>query len=372
MDDCKILKKPARAVNLDLLRIIAMLLIIFLHSIDHSGVLENVAPGSFTYYYVYYGYSLSQVCVNVYVLISGYFLVSSAFKIKKLIFLWAETVFYSLVLRIIFIATGVKSFSVASIVSCLVPVTTGRYWFITIYFAMYLVSPFLGAAIRKLSKNQLGLLNMVLFVLFSVWSSVHPSIAGVNSGGGWGLAWFVVLYLTAAWIRLYYVPTYRIAVKTAAFFLLPLAVSLLLLFANLSGIGIIKSIVLNLYKYDSVSSYIASVLLMLIFINLRVPDGKFAKFIIHVSPLTFGVYLIHAHADVSPWLWDFLDLPSKMGSIFFPFIQVAAVLAVFIACCLIDFVRKPIAKCLCCTKPVELVLDKAEKCKTALVKAFSK
>ena len=40
MSETKINRKP-RSANMDLLRIVSMLLIILLHSIDHSGVLEQ-------------------------------------------------------------------------------------------------------------------------------------------------------------------------------------------------------------------------------------------------------------------------------------------------------------------------------------------
>ena len=192
-----------RNANMDLLRIVSMLLIIFLHSIDHSGVLEAAIPGTGMYYYVYFGYYLAQVCVNCFVLLSGYFMIESKFRPSKLITLWLEVVFYSLVIRIIWFATGQKAFSIVSLISCFFPVLTGRYWFITIYFGLYLISPFLNIAIRAMTKRQFTALNLILFVLFSVWNSLHPSIAGMNSGGGWGLAWFIVLYFAAAWFRLY-------------------------------------------------------------------------------------------------------------------------------------------------------------------------
>lgn len=212
-------KAKERNVGLDALRIVSMLLIILLHSIDHSGVIEAAdAAGGIIGWYTRFLYMLVQVCVNCYVLLSGYFLVESKFRLQKLVALWMEVVFYSLVLRVVFIATGYKAFSIGSLVSCCVPIFTGRYWFITIYFGLYLVSPFLNVLIHAMTKKQHTSLNLVLFILMSVMVSVSPNFMGMNSGAGWGLAWFVTLYLLAAWFRRYYQPTGKVVVKIAGWF----------------------------------------------------------------------------------------------------------------------------------------------------------
>lgn len=209
-------KAKERNVGLDALRIVSMLLIILLHSIDHSGVIEAAdAAGGIIGWYTRFLYMLVQVCVNCYVLLSGYFLVESKFRLQKLVALWMEVVFYSLVLRVVFIAIGYKAFSIGSLVSCFVPIFTGRYWFITIYFGLYLVSPFLNILIHAMTKKQHTTLNVALFILMSVMVSVHPRFAGMNSGAGWGLAWFVTLYLLAAWFRRYYQPTGKAFAKIA-------------------------------------------------------------------------------------------------------------------------------------------------------------
>ena len=215
-------KKVARNMNMDLLRIVSMLFIVLLHSIDHSGVLEKaINCESVIDIYVMYVYAFTRVCVNCYVLLSGYFLVKSKFRLHKLIALWMEVVFYSFVIKLIFMITGQTAFSIVSLASGFFPILTGRYWFVTIYFALYLIAPFLNKAIYAMDKREFTMFNIVLGVLFSVWSSIHPAIAGVNSGGGWGLAWFVVLYFAAAWFRLYYVPCYRYIGKIVLVFLIP-------------------------------------------------------------------------------------------------------------------------------------------------------
>lgn len=330
-----------RDSNLDLLRIVSMFLIIFLHSIDHSGVLEQAnVHGGGTYVYVYFAYALCQVCVNCYVMLSGYYLVNSKFRIQKLIALWMEVVFYSVVLRMLFMVTGHHVFSGTSLLSCFVPVLTGRYWFITIYVGLYLIFPFLNKFVYALGRKEHAALNVCLFFLFSVMVSIYPSFAGMNSGGGWGLAWFVVLYLLAAWLRLYYKPKCKPVIWIGAFLLIPFLMAAGQFVGNWTGIGVLKRMVANWYRYDSVPVYLMTLALFVMFLNIQVKNTRVQKAVCAVAPLTLGVYLIHAHANVSPWLWGTLNLPQYMGHAWFPLVQLGCVIAIFVICIAIDALRR--------------------------------
>ena len=335
-------EKKQRNANMDLLRIVSMLLIIFLHSIDHSGVLENAAAsGKAMYFYVRFTYAMCMVCVNIYVMLSGYFMIHSKFRLHKLITLWMEAAFYSFVLKLLFMLSGADEFSVVSLASCFFPILTGRYWFLTIYVGLYLISPFLNILIHAMNRKQHTLLNLYLFAIMSAWSSIHPAIAGMNSGGGWGLAWFVVMYLAAAWFRLYYTPNYRPAKWFAGYLVIPFSIAALqcLLGGDAIG-GIVHAVLSHWFRYDSAPAYLMTMCLFVGFLNVNIRNKKVVKVITAVSPLTFGVYLIHAHANVSPWSWAVLDLPAKMGAGWFPMFQLGCVGGIFVVCIAIDAVRK--------------------------------
>lgn len=337
-------QKP-REDNLDLLRIVSMLLIVFLHSIDHSGVLENAENcGAGMYFYVRMTYAMCQVCVNIYIMLSGYFMVKSKFRLHKLVTLWMEAVFYSFVLKLLFMLIGKESFSFVSLASCFFPILTGRYWFLTIYVGMYLISPFLNIFIHAMDRRQHGLLNLVLFAIMSAWASIHPAIAGMNSGGGWGLAWFVVMYLAAAWLRLYYTPNNKPVRYFAIYIALPILMATAQVVlgggANIPGAKTLSAIVAHWFRYDSAPVYIMTICLFVGFMNINIRSKKLSKVIVFIAPLTLGVYLIHAHANVSPWSWEVLNLPSRMTSVAFPLVQLVSVLGIFVICAMIDALRK--------------------------------
>ena len=76
--------KEQRLSNFELLRIIAMILII-LHHYAYHGNLISIPNDNFNKYVAVFIIVGGKVGVNVFVLITGYFLINSKFKIKKVI-----------------------------------------------------------------------------------------------------------------------------------------------------------------------------------------------------------------------------------------------------------------------------------------------
>ncbi len=336
--------KP-RNMGLECLRILSMFLIILLHSIDHSSLLENLIPGTVLYAWEKLFYSLCQVCVNCFVMISGYFLVNSKFRISKLVNIWIQVVFYSLGIKSILMVLGVIPFSAISLVSCLFPVLTGRYWFVTIYFGLYLLFPFLNILVKAMNRRQHSVLNILLIILMSLMISFHPALAGMNSGGGWGLAWFVTLYLIAAWLRRYGIPG---GGKFAGWYAMGyLACSIIPWIATLAtdflGIPAFQSIVRNWYRYDCIFACLGSICLFCAFgaWNIRRGLKSCTHWIVSISGATFGVYLLHAHANVciAPY-WKAMGILSLSSHLWFPFYQLVLVAAIFAVCAVIELVRQ--------------------------------
>lgn len=322
--------KKNREANLELLRIIAMLLIILLHAMEYSDIFLVLQKNALNCYLTYFLYGIAQIAVNCYVLISGYFLINSQFRLKKLVLLWMEVVFYALFIYLILVALGMTTFGVGTMVTCLIPILSGRYWFVTIYVGMYLLSPFLNKAIGALSKEQHRILNIILFFLFSVWI-ILPFSAGMNSGGGWGLAWFIVLYFQAAYLRLYYKPNGPISKKALASLIGVAMIFLSKLFmeflGTISGIGYFSEHADWCYRYDSLPVFLASVSVFILFLNIRINSLKLKKVIFSVSPLTFAVYLIHHHARLYPIIWGYLNLDEwTERNIYIPYLLLCVLL----------------------------------------------
>lgn len=335
-------KIKCRNINLELLRILSMFMIIFLHSIDYSGVSEKLVPGTMLYYYEYFSWAAVQVCVNCFVLISGYFLVQSHFRLSKIISIWVEVVFYSLIIKGFLMVIGVIPVSAVSLASCFFPIITGRYWFVTIYFGMYLLSPIYSVAAKALTKRQYQYLLAVLFVLSSVMISIHPALKGMNSGGSWGLAWFTVLFFAGAYFRLHYERNGHWKKASLVYIACPAVMLCILFLAQCLQKDLLISMALNLWRYDSVPVVIASIAITMVFINIgELRNIKVNRFVIKVSSTTFGVYLIHAHANVcTEFMWQKIGSVLLMKNWWYPLYQILIVAAIFVVCSILELGRQ--------------------------------
>jgi surface polysaccharide O-acyltransferase-like enzyme len=170
MDKNSVQKK--RQTNLELLRIIAMLMVVTLHFMSHGGVLKNVGMFTKQYYFSWVTEGIAIVAVNLYVMISGYFLVESKFRLKKVIALICEVIFYSLIIYFLLLVAGMRPFSKKELLTAFIPTLTNVYGFFTVYICMYILSPFVNYTIKAMSKRQLLTCIIVELAFFSVWTNI--------------------------------------------------------------------------------------------------------------------------------------------------------------------------------------------------------
>ena len=91
------MKGKARQANIELLRIIAMLMVVTLHYlIKGQAAISLEQDTGILNLLLWFLKAMCIVTINVYVLISGYFLVEAKWKLSRLLTLWLQVMFYSL------------------------------------------------------------------------------------------------------------------------------------------------------------------------------------------------------------------------------------------------------------------------------------
>lgn len=95
------LSQKTRTSSFELLRILSMALIVMHHYSVHGGF-DFMSPFSLRLYFVQCLAMGGKLGVNVFVLVSGYFLCKSNFKWQRLIKLELEVIFYSCIIGVIF------------------------------------------------------------------------------------------------------------------------------------------------------------------------------------------------------------------------------------------------------------------------------
>ena len=84
-----------RKSNFEILRIISIIFILFHHFFYENVILDYTSSITINQFISQVLYSLGKIGVNIFILITGYFCINSNFKLKKILTIWLQTIFYS-------------------------------------------------------------------------------------------------------------------------------------------------------------------------------------------------------------------------------------------------------------------------------------
>lgn len=289
-----------RMIGLDILRILSMVLITLRHFIGYAGLTELLPFFSANGIAVRILNIFCGSAVNIFVLISGYFLVSSAFKWSRALKIWGETFFYSVVCFIVAAALNLEKITSGKMLLSFLPFLSRHYWFTVAYLALYAVSPFLNKLLQALSEKEYTVLTVGGAVLLSLWTSVMYFSQGVLTGGNTGLLWFIYLYILGGYIRQY---RHKFPKTGVCLLLIGILTVVMLVYSFVSSkIGFLKNF--PVYEDDSIFELLLSVLLFLVFQNITCKNAIITKCIVFVASCSFGVYLIQESCMIRQWLWN--------------------------------------------------------------------
>lgn len=337
-----------RVVSMELLRIIAMMMVVMLHYLGKGKLLEPLTGEvSVNGYTAWILESFSIVAVNAYMLISGYFLVNSRFRISRVIELICQVLFYTIMVEMVLIACGFVEKDVLTLnrlLELVFPLQMEHYWFITAYIIMYLFSPILSTAVQHMEQKQLRNTILLLLLFFSLSKSVLP-VQLMMDRKGYDCIWFICVFLVAAYIRLYGLPffqkgKYRGWICYVAGILGIMAVTLVVRFIYLKT-GSLDHFIGSAFHYNHIFNLLAAIGLFYAFLRMEIStEGLMAKMVYRIAPYTLGVYLLHEQIDMRN-LWPGWLGASGEGNVFlFVGRALLAVLVVFCVGVLIDMIRK--------------------------------
>ena len=126
--------KKVRDSNLELMRVVCMVIIVLSHYVYHGGLLyEELSTNQIFAQLLKTGGKLGVTC---FVLISAYFLVDSKFDIRNVLKLCLQIIFYSIILLVAKFVSGEECSFIEIIKSVFAPIY-GVYWFPAAYVGMY-------------------------------------------------------------------------------------------------------------------------------------------------------------------------------------------------------------------------------------------
>lgn len=328
--------KNKRIAGIELLRIIAMLMIIAYHFSVHAGFSFSSNTININRLWVQFLEIGGKSGVNIFVLITGYFCIKSERRNNlRLVKIWTAALFYSVIIYFTFVFFGGETFSIIQFVKHIFPITFSQWWFLSAYFMLYLVSPFLNKLLNGLSQTDYLKLLVILTLCWCITSTFLTVPIECNN-----FLWFTYVYALSGYIRLY-----KIDEKgTCRFYFCALAILVLLSFASaliFDFLGLNISVFSNHATYffgmQKLPTLLISIAMFMAFLKIDIKNGKIITF---VSPAMFGVYLLHDCSGVRTLIWNKLfKVANLQNSKMLVLCSVIEVISVFLVCTAIELIR---------------------------------
>ncbi len=350
MENNKFVK--TRESGIELLRILLMLMVIFIHVCVYGGYSDIAThylavPERVFYHLVYLS---SRCCVYVYIIVFGYFSVTSNKSLEnikvKIAKIYLPMLFYSILIPFLGQAIGLWKLNTIEKVRSFFPFTSKIWYFMTLYLLVLILSPFINKALTFLSKKEYTHLVVILFLMFSVWtvlaqldqtSDIIRLDKVFETSKGQSLYGFIYMYILGGYLRLH-IPCHNKAKFRYLFAFAGLTVVNYLLYHYVDSYDKISIV------YDNPILVLQGICLVMFFRELKFKS----KVINYIASVNLGVYMIHEQYLVRNKLWDdwfgFLSSKSFYKSNTYPFKILLICVTVFTACGIIEKIRTWIFK----------------------------
>ena len=334
--------KTVRNYGVDLLRMLAMYMVLVLHILGRGGVLTSAVPLSLEYNVAWLLETSAYCAVNCYGLISGYVGIKSTYRYSNVINLWTKVLFYSVGLLLVVILFRPFYGGVLEAIKYCLPVSFRKYWYFTAYFAMFFFVPILNFAIRSLTKKQAIASCVCIMGAFSVLQTLRGDL--FLTGGGYSALWLIILYYFGGCIREFDLFSDLSKAKAVIGYCVTVTVSWGMKIlgesvATHTGIQKIQSYSGILISYISPTILFSAIFLVVLFGKMTLSEDRI-KWVKKLSPLAFSVYLIHCH----PLVWEIFDQKFAVFASLPAVILILAVLVtaviIYLCCSLIDYLRE--------------------------------
>lgn len=327
-----------RNSNIELLRMVSMFMIILHHYCNAIAPYLNIENDTFNTLIVQFFTIGGKIGVDVFFLISGYFMIQSKMKLKKFFHVVRMCVFYNLMVCVFMYVLGysypVKYFFY--MIPFLFDLNTS---FVANYLLIYLITPVLNAGLNNITRKQYHILLGVLIYIFTI----QESILFQNSWQYFG--WGITCYCIGAYIRRYNIDKFG-RINYGVYYLF----SYLIVFALILCVDFIplfKKIFSNwgfwVTNAHKLSIIVPSILLFMSFLKMNV---NYKSWINMFASATLGVLLLHANNAIQrDWLWyELIEVKKYVGSNYLVLHMFLSSVLVYLICVLIDVIRQKTIK----------------------------
>ena len=350
-----------RISGLDLLRILSMFGIIGLHILNQGGLINNLSIYTTKYQIVTIILIVFYTSVNIFAIISGYLNIKKIYnrsnRIIELVFIM---LFWCIVITMIFYLFNISNFrdyGLSGIKQGLFPILYGRYWYITCYFLVFFMIPYINKLCTSLKKENFKKLLIILFVLLSVIPCALFNNDLFKILNGYSPFWLIYCYMLGAYMRLFEIKLDRKKTILLIIMFLLLSYNIRIVEKVLESKRIINRIEGDWFiNYISPTTVLISLLTLCLFSKINIKNEIIRKILAYLSNASFPVYIIHCHKLIYDYILKDLFLPMITWNSVILFIGIiSSILFIYLICCILDELRKRFFKLLRVEKLIEFI-----------------
>lgn len=324
-----------RNSSIELLRIIAMFMILMHHFIVHNGYdVKKLPLGPERIFFQLVMQGGGKVGVVIFFSISAWFFLDKEQTIKSnLKRVWImerELLFWSLILMAFYLVFDRADLGMKLMVKSVMPLSMGVWWYATAYAIFLALLPFLSKGLKALGREYHLALAATVLVIWGLTSFI-PGMIGISDG----FFGFIYLFILISAYKWYLSPlsikqTWALTAVGVGFVLLYTAASTILgLFGVSKGIFITGD-----WKLPVVMIGFGMFLLF-----DRVTFHS--RVINRIAQSAFAVYLITDYAASEKLLWVRLFNLKNLYQQPLAILQILGILlAIYVVCTLLDFIRQ--------------------------------
>ena len=327
-----------RNSNIELLRIICIFFIILRHystQVTWGDITSD--PWSWQRLFLQLITIGGSTSNNIFLLISGYFMIGKRVNFKRIVALIAEMFFYSWSIMLILFCTGIIPFSLKEMIKAIFPIWFGYNWYVCCYVIMCCFLPFINPFLDALSKDKYKKLLMVSIL---IWSVAYTFRATTYMGTDFSLDHFIIIYALGGYIRKYGLSLKELSWKTV---FIVSGMLLVLSVVSMSCIGGFKNInilVRNATYFSSATNILDVIVATSLFLWGINAHPFYNKGVNALAKSVIGVFLIHHNPLMKQVIWEivFPNVDYYQSS-FLPIHCLVKVVSTFILCFMIDQIR---------------------------------
>ena len=300
-----------RLSNIEVLRLLAMLYVLVVHAdfiaLGAPKVADfAVCPIDALLQYVFESFAIC--CVDVFVLISGWF--GIRFNLRKLGAFLFQVLFFSF--GIFLLAAFVvpkKALGLEGLKSVFL-FNGGDYWFIKAYLLLMVLAPMLNTFCERASRIEFRTVLMVYLAIQFLYGWLQPASVNFTMNGCTALS-FIGLYLIGRYLKLYRPKCTRFQMRTDGLIYLALCLFITLVSFVLLRFGIRITLDSRLLNYGCPVVVFSAVFLLLFFSKWDFHSNVVNK----MSQSCLAVYLLHCNIFLFPLYKEMVRKANQMGGV---------------------------------------------------------